>query len=229
MPENFSFRSSMNGFNRNDVIAYIDSLIQEKQKLEAAVAEKENEISELKAEISALKDSISEAANKSDKDKCSECDISKVYEARLGAAMLDAKRFSEILVKEANDKAADLFADAFTAVESTSAKASEISRDIADFNSQFNASFKVLLDNIGSLRKKLDGFKNEVDATGSMFNFTTHFDDSVSDGGDDAVKSDFIHTDVFSKNGKFSGSSADKGNVNFDDADEYDFMVDIND
>ena len=229
MSENFSFRSSMNGFNRNDVIAYIDALIKEKQQLETAVAEKDKEISDLKAENSALKDTVAAAAKKSDRDKCTECDISKVYEARLGAAMLDAKRFSEILVKEANDKAADLFSDAFAAVEATSVKASEISRDIADFNGQFNASFKVLLDNIGSLRKKLDGFKTEVDATGHMFNFTTHFDDSDSDESDETVKSDVIHTDIFSKNGKFLDAASEKSNVNFDDADEYDFMVDVND
>ncbi len=228
MPENFSFRSSMNGFNRSDVITYIDALIQEKQNSELAVSAMEKEIAELKSENATLRALLTET-NNSDKDKCADCDISKVYEARLGAAMLDAKRFSEILVKEANDKASDLFADALAAVESTSVKASAISRDIADFNDQFNLSFKILFDNINSLREKLDGFKNEVEATGGMFNFTTHFDDTASDDGDEAVKSDIITTDILTNKSKFADSKADKSNVNFDDADEYDFMVDVND
>ncbi len=227
MPENFSFRSSMNGFNRNDVITYIDALIQEKQLLEVNLAAKDKEIFDLKAELNALKSSINNSKAADDNDKCSECDIAKVYEARLGAAMLDAKRFSEILVKEANDKAADLFADAFAAVEATSGKASEISRDLSDFNAMFNSSFKLLHENINSLRTKLDGFKGEVEATGGMFNFTTHFDDGGSDD-DETAKSDLLNAEILTNSNKFA-DNATKRDVNFDDADEYDFMVDVND
>ncbi len=228
MSENFSFRSSMNGFNRNDVISYIEGLIQEKQNAEFHAIALQKEINELKAEITSLKALVDAANSKSEADKCSECDVSKIYEARLGAAMLDAKRFSEILVKEANDKAADLFAEAFDAVDATSVKASEISRNITEISGQFNDSFKELADNINSLRSKLNSFKGDVESTGGMFNFKTDFDDSAAADNDEASKSDVISTDSLMTKNKFAAPATPKSNVNFDDADEYDFMVDVN-
>ncbi len=307
MSENFSFRSSMNGFNRNDVIAYIDNLLSEKAALEskiqnfekqieeikancdaeivnykntvlnsaigseATISRLEKEVAELKEEGDTLREIIASAAEKEklkelelaaerellkakenqlvaeienaktkalqfekDKeaellkqtDKCADCEIVKVYEARLGAAMLDAKRFSEILVKEANDKASDLFADAFSSAEATSAKAGAIADNITEISNQFNVSFKVLLDNMYALGKTLDSFKSDIKLTGEKFDFTTDFaavsgeevlcaKKAADSNADEAVKEDII--------------PVRKVNINFDDADEYDFRVDVND
>ena len=301
MAENISFRSSMNGFNRNDVMAYIDQVLAEKAELQIKVAaiekdiegikaecEKEitnsknsvlnfaetvakletelgdlktdNEIlravvaqanekellkdSELaaekellgarenqyKAEIEQLKNKIAELENEkadsADKqsDKCAECDIAKIYEARLGAAMLDAKRFSEILVKEANDKASDLFADAFSSAHATSVKAGAIAQSITDISNQFNVSFKVLLDNMKALGTTLDSFKNDVKITGEKFDFTTDFV---------AFTGEAVAEPVSEKPAEMPETEdvipARKRNVNFDDADEFDFRVDVND
>ncbi len=301
MAENISFRSSMNGFNRNDVMAYIDTVLAEKAELQIkvaaiekdidsikaeceekisnsqnsvlnfaeTVAKLETEISDLKtdnenlravlaqanekellkdSEISAekellsarenqykveiehLKAKISELENEktesADKhiDKCADCDIAKIYEARLGAAMLDAKRFSEILVKEANDKASDLFADAFSSAHATSVKAGAIAQSITDISNQFNVSFKVLLDNMKALGTTLDSFKSDVKLTGEKFDFTTEFAAFIGETAEDTapVKTDEIPAteDVI---------PALKRNVNFDDADEFDFRVDVND
>ena len=288
MADNISFRSSMNGFNRSDVMTYIDAILTEKAELalqvsnlekqladtkqeceekisnykdtvlnsalnnEATVSRLEKELAETKEERDALKADFeklnSEIADKeaafkerenallaeiedmkskasdlenATNDKCANCDVAKVYEARLGAAMLDAKRFSEILVKEANDKASALFDDAFSSAQLTSEKAGAIAQSITEISNQFNVSFKVLLDNMRVLGNTLDSFKTDIKITGEKFDFTTDFESFVKSENkevepeDDSAKEDVI--------------TLRKTEVNFDDADEFDFKVDAND
>lgn len=209
----YSFRSAMNGFNRNDVISYIDSIISEKVETEKKISELEKQIEELQSANDTLREIIVEEEKKSEKeraDKCEECELAKVYEARLGAAMLDAKRFSEILVKEANDKASDMFSKAYNSASDTSEKASEIAENIVKINKQFNESFNVLLANMKSLTDSLSVFKVEVKKTGASFDYKTDF---ISE--DNRVKSEHMS---FVKKSSVS--------VNFDDADDYEIKVD---
>lgn len=253
MTENFPFRSSMNGFNRNDVIQYIDEILTEKAETENRIGELEKKIEALKSDNDFLRKLVNEMSSKLESaSKCDECEIVKVYEARLGAAMLDAKRFSEILVQEANDKAAGLFADAYKSAEKTSDKAKAISANITEINTQFNASFRLLLDNMHALENSLEDFKGEVKASGSIFDFSTDFlpvhtegtnntvandtdtaDEGTSDTDTDSARSlidEPVIPDLSVDFGddKTEASSADAFvSVNFDDADEYDFKVDI--
>lgn len=209
----YSFRSAMNGFNRNDVISYIDSIISEKVETEKKISELEKQIEELQSANDTLREIIVEEEKKSEKeraDKCEECELAKVYEARLGAAMLDAKRFSEILVKEANDKASDMFSKAYNSASDTSEKATEIAENIVKINKQFNESFNVLLANMKSLTDSLSVFKVEVKKTGASFDYKTDFTSE-----DNRVKSEHMS---FVKKSSVS--------VNFDDADDYEIKVD---
>lgn len=257
MTENFPFRSSMSGFNRNDVIQYIDEMFAEKAKAENRIAELEKEVNALKTDNANLRHIIDEQSEKiNSASKCNECEIVKVYEARLGAAMLDAKRFSEILVKEANDKAASLFADAFASADKTSVKAKDIAHNISEINKQFDISFKLLLDNMNMLGKSLESFKSEVKATGDMFDFSTDFlpisadnkyisetgtepfiaPDTVSvpsQGMPSTISSSFDFdmpqtVKLSSDSTEDSSSGEGVGPVNFDDADEFDIRVDVN-
>lgn len=253
MTDNFSFRSAMNGFNRNDVIRYIDEILAEKAKADDKVAELEREVNSLKSDNEALRSVNAEQSEKlNSASKCNDCEIVKIYEARLGAAMLDAKRFSEILVKEANDKAASLFADAFTSADRTAVKASDISHNIAEINKQFDVSFKQLLDNMNNLGKSLEAFKREVKTTGDIFDFSTDFVPILTDKAISAEVSEKMKAPLFSsfaalKNKSaassgnersYSGASLNTtdesvsaetvGRVNFDDADEFDIRVDMN-
>ena len=100
MADNYSFRSSVNGFNRNDVMAFVEKILEESEKQKEKINSLEQEVEKKNTEIEQLKAELNDNSG-----KCDTCDIAKVYEARLGAAMLDAKRFSEVLVKEANDTA----------------------------------------------------------------------------------------------------------------------------
>ncbi len=209
----YSFRSSMNGFNRNDVIAYIDTVLAEKVEIEKKVAELEKEIEELHAANDTLKEIIVDEEKKNEKElknKCEECDLAKVYEARLGAAMLDAKRFSEILVKEANDKASGMFSKAYNSASDTLEKATEISEDIVRINKQFNDSFRGLLENMKSLNASLDSFKCEVKKTGSSFDY----------------KTDFTPAEKYNRNDSQSIIRQSVSDVNFDDADDFEIKVD---
>lgn len=273
MAGNYSFRSSMNGFNRNDVMACIEDILNEKNAVEIKVASLETRIAELEEKCSVLEkdkselisekdiktaacekqnsqiaelekqlsDADSEIENlrfqlskvneaSSEKEKCAECDLARVYEARLGAAMFDAKRFSEILVKEANDKAASLFASAYSSAGATSEKAKEISAEISEINKQFNASFSKLIENMHNLDKSLEGFMSDVKTTESAYSFSTDFEpikynpsldvNAQSHKSDAAGASDTEKADEIPMPHNID--------VNFDDADEFDIKVDLN-
>lgn len=212
MSEKFSFRSAMNGFNRNDVIAYIDNLLREKAELEEKVAQLEEEVSGLNSTNDTLREIIVDDSKKSEEtNKCEECDMAKIYEARFGAAMLDAKRFSETLVKEANDKAAALFSDACAKADDTLNKAKDISRNIESINSQFNKSFTDLLENMKKIEDSVASFKSQVGAGGKEFDYT----------------SDFVSLNGTVKNEKHFSAGKISADVNFDDADDYEIRVNI--
>lgn len=220
MSENYSFRSSMNGFNRNDVIEYIDSLMAEKKSVSDRLAELEAEISELRSENETLRSVISDIPEATDDDKCSECDIAKKYEARLGAAMLDAKRFSEILVKEANDKSAAVFSEAFDVASKTAADARGITQNIADISKQFSASFRALIDNMSELTKSMEAFQGEIKNSGVAFSYQTDFSDMESVDDSSTLSTFGVSTK--------SSRAKNAPSVNFDDADDFDIRVDVN-
>lgn len=218
MSENYSFRSSMNGFNRNEVIDFIDSLIAEKKSISDKIAELEEEILKLRSENEALRTVISDKTESAD-DRCAECDIAKRYEARLGAAMLDAKRFSEILVKEANDKSAAVFSGAYDIAGKTTTDAREITQNISEISKQFAISFRALIDNMSTLTKSLESFQADVKNSGYSFLYQTDFSDSS------------VTAEIPSAAAAVTKNSSRVGGtpkVNFDDADEFDIRVDVN-
>lgn len=286
MSENYSFRSSMNGFNRNDVMACLEGILNEKAAAEVKASSLEEKVSLLEKKVSSLEEKcvaledekasvINENAQKlsyyenqfSDikaaemksaslerelsaanseienlrfqlekarektvvKDKCAECELARVYEARLGAAMFDAKRFSEILVKEANDKASALFDSAYSSADATSAKAKEISKEISDINKQFNSAFKVLLENMTRLDRSLENFKGEVRTTGATYNFSTDFEPVKFNKASPEASSEEYDSSIEKavENGE-ENSILHNTDVNFDDADEFDIKVDLN-
>lgn len=287
MSENYSFRSSLNGFNRNDVMSCIENILGEKSAAEEKVSMLENSVSALEEKCSALEKDLAAAKNESEqrksfyekqftdvktveikadglakelekvnaeneslrvllakaqentavKDKCAECDIARVYEARLGAAMLDAKRFSEILVKEANDKASGLFASASASADSTSVRAREIASEITAIKENLVSSFNTLLENMSNLESSLDSFKANVTATGTAYNFSTDF---VSAKETETVKEAVDVTEpaentvpaadeeIVAKTQPEEESRFQiKPDVNFDDADEFDIKVNL--
>ena len=129
MSENSSFRSAFKGFNREDVISYIAELMERISAAEKNAEAMQGRLEGLESESAGLRDQFEEAVRQRDalagecarlekerdeqikrcavlERKCAEFDsLSKSTEEKLGAAMLDAKRFSEMLVQEANERA----------------------------------------------------------------------------------------------------------------------------
>lgn len=226
MAEKYSFRSSMNGFNRSEVISYIEKLMSEKMELEKKVESLESDISALDSEIAELKTEsdtlrtiiVDENEKAQGTDKCDECNVSKVYEARLGAAMLDAKRFSEVLIKEANDKVSHLFADADKDAVNTAVKTEAIIKEISSVNEQMNASFGALLSNLKHIADSVTSFSSELNVKENKYKYATDFaeaNETVSvDKKEASVKSEIKFAPV-------------NHAVDFDDADEYEIKVDM--
>lgn len=212
MSENYSFRSSMNGFNRNDVIAYIDNLIREKTELEEQVARLREEISGLNSTNDTLRGIIVDETKKGEEvNKCDECDIAKVYEARFGAAMLDAKRFSEILVQEANEKVSELFSNACKSADDTLTKAKEISQNIEEITKSFNQSFSALGDNLKAIEESVSAFKAQTAQKNASVDNTV----------------DFLSLNSTVKAAKPNADATASADVNFDDADDFEIKVNI--
>lgn len=223
MSDKYSFRSSMNGFNRSDVINYIEGMITEKVELIKKLSELENEVSRLEKEVSELKNEsdtlrniITDESQKAEAvNMCDDCPVSKKYEARLGAAMLDAKRFSEVLVKEANDKVADTYNNAYNDAEKTYTDTVRLIESINTVNSQMNNSFASLVNNLKNVSVSLDSFKKNIKSNESSYSYPTEFADAVLNNGN--AKNEDINVKYGIPN---SG-------VDFDDADEYEIRVDV--
>lgn len=187
MADNYSFRSSVNGFNRNDVMAFVEKILEESEKQKEKINSLEQEIEKKNTEIEQLKAELNDNSG-----KCDTCDIAKVYEARLGAAMLDAKRFSEVLVKEANDTAFNMLSAACETAGSTSKKADEISGEIKNIADSFNESFNKLFEQMSTLGKGLKDFISEIDTNSKQFVYDTDFSDNKLEAAaeNEAVKAE---------------------------------------
>lgn len=247
MANEVSFRNAINGFNKADVMDYIEGLLQKEnksvgveallrsktaelqsqlskaaqekerlskekdesaselqncrialEKAQSARQEAEEALRNLKAEFENYKtertDEVS-ADRQTDKadnampdiacvipDACTNCDKAKLYEAQLGAAMLDAKRFSEILVKEANDKVSRLLDSAGECALDTAKKAQFIADDVKRLTNNFNAVYTQLYKQMSTLVENLDGFAREAGVSGNNYSYHTEFVPENSNG-----------------------------------------------
>lgn len=184
MSESIKFRSSVNGFNRNEVISYIENLLKEKEQLL-----RENEL--LKAECAARGDEA-EAVRKElteEKKKCDGCDIARKAEAKLGATMLEAKRFSESLVNDAQSRVKSVF-------DAASLKASSAANTAGQISDKLFEALKMCNDTVSGVAKNVDGIKEML----------TSFDASLADLSDVTVNNDNVFE--FVEGPKFEESAA---------------------
>lgn len=184
MSESIKFRSSVNGFNRNEVISYIENLLKEKEQLL-----RENEL--LKAECAARGDEA-EAVRKElaeEKKKCDGCDIARKAEAKLGATMLEAKRFSESLVNDAQSRVKSVF-------DAASLKASSAANTAGQISDKLFEVLKMCNDTVSAVAKNVDGIKEML----------ASFDASLADLSDVTVNNDNVFE--FVEEPKFEASAA---------------------
>lgn len=163
MSENITFRSSFNGFSRVEVMNFISELMKEKEEIEKKYAELETKAAEDAKLIAELTEKVKNAAD------CDSCDLAKQNEVKIGAAMLDARRFSDLIVDEANEKSAKMYeaasSDAFSAAE----KASELADKIRSTADEYAAEFETLITKMSSLFDALSEFGTSVSKNEKAF------------------------------------------------------------
>ncbi len=169
MSDKIKFRSSVNGFNRSEVISYIEGILREKEELSAAKERLSEENSRLKAECDA-KSGEAENAKKEleyEKRKCGGCSISRKAEEKLGAAMFEAKRFSDTLINDAKKRSALM-------LESASVKAA----DAVKTAEQLSVSVAACGEAVANIAAAVDGIKEKLSS----------FDSLLSDGENTAAE-----------------------------------------
>ena len=211
MKENITFRSSFNGFNREDVVAYIANLMNkiaeaedQSKKMEEQAREKENELQaerekweieraeltsrceELQEKCASLKEDFA-----SQEERCASWDreriekntkieylerqlnesrkISQDNEIKLGSAMLEAKRFSEMLVKEAQDKAESIYRSASDCVDDSTVSAEKLRDRMIALNEEFSGAMGSILTHMNGMIDDMKAFESEANERGSKF------------------------------------------------------------
>ena len=108
--------------------------------------------------------------------------IEEKYEARLGAAMMDAKRYSDILVKEANDEIRSLYSQASISAKKSCETANELSEEIKRTLKQAIDTLNSLNNNVKDVARNFDKFKTDNDENASQYEYISEFaDDEKSD------------------------------------------------
>ena len=185
MASDFIFRkASFGGFNRDDVINYINQLKLNEEKLNSLLKDKEEENNTLKQQISDAEKSKETLINEFE-EKISmlneshinelEC-IKNEYEEkmqnavladrsaeeRVGSAMIDVRRYADLLIQETCDKIEKMSDDADNATAKTLSRVLDISSGIQTFSDKLNAILKDILEENECICKELTGFKGTL-------------------------------------------------------------------
>lgn len=194
MSDGITFRSSVNGFNRNEVIKYIELLLKEKEDLSS-------EIKTLEAQKKAAESELATALEilEQEKQKCSRCDVAQKAEAKLGAAMLDAKRFSETLVRDAEARTSEVFSDASEKAGAAVSSAGRISEMLSAFLDKCSGEVSAVLETVNGIKHSLELFEEELASSAPSRVEQIFSDENVSaDNGasDEAPVHEAAKTDI---------------------------------
>ena len=206
MAENVSFRSSFNGFNREEVVRYIAGLMEkiaagdqkaaeleqqaaqgaealdglqkkcdawesERNELTERCAALENELAAQTEECAARQARIAELELQLDEY----ARLSRQNEVKLGEAMLDAKRFSEMLVQEANDRAGEVYRNAYESVSRSADSAREIDARMKELSGAFERTMGELRRDMFQLIDRMAAFTDSAKDNGARFLYRSEF------------------------------------------------------
>lgn len=181
MSSDFIFRkAAFGGFNRDDVLAYIAQLKQREQELENALQKVQQENQMLrqqsdtiragyeekivtleaghKDELSRIQNEYEEALQNAKNDALAE----RSAEERVGSAMLDVRRYADLLLHETCDKIDKMSDDADSAAAKTLARIFDISSGIRTFSDKLNNILKDLVDENEQICRELTDFKGSL-------------------------------------------------------------------
>ena len=162
MSSDFIFRkASFGGFNRDDVISYINNMKLNEDTLRAQIAEKDNLIAELNEKI-VCNQNETEQIKKEYEEKIIQLNESHINEIesikneyeekiqtgiladrsaeeRVGSAMIDVRRYADLLIQETCDKIEKMSDDADNATAKTLSRVLDISSGIQTFSDKLNS------------------------------------------------------------------------------------------
>ena len=185
MPSDYIFRKAkFGGFNRDDVIAYISKLLAEAEINKAALdsSAKDNEALTSQLREAEEKLAAAEAAHAQELNALAEAHNAEIeairaeYEERIqneiladrsaeekiGTAMIDVRRYADLLISETCDKIDKMADDADNATAKTLSRVLDISSGIQAFSDRLNGILKDILMENEDLCKELTGFKGTL-------------------------------------------------------------------
>lgn len=185
MASDYIFRkATFGGFNREDVIAYISTIKAEEANLKNTLADAEKKYEELKDKLREVEEKLAcaeqnheadlEAIKESHKSELES--IKQEYEEkmqnsiladrsaeeRVGSAMIDVRRYADLLIHETCEKIEKMSDDADTATAKTLTRVLDISAGIQTFSDKLNGILKDILMENEDLCKELTGFKGSL-------------------------------------------------------------------
>ena len=198
MAENTSFRSAFKGFNREDVVGYIAGLMDKIASAEKEAAALKGQLSEKETECGALREQLEqtqadhaaleekyaalEQQSEELESKCREYDKqARANEEKLGAAMLEAKRFSEMLVQEANDRACEVYRSAYETVSVSADSARAIEAKMKTLSDEFDSAMGDLRRTMRELIGNMSKFKESVQDNGTKYTYHSEFSDNADE------------------------------------------------
>ena len=185
MASDYIFRkASFGGFNREDVIAYISTIKADEANLQAYLAEEKKKNEELlkqlhdaeskladaekdfESRIEAINDSHNneiESIKQEYEEKLQNSLLAdRSAEERVGSAMIDVRRYADLLIHETCEKIEKMSDDADNATAKTLSRVLDISSGIQAFSDKLNGILSDILMENEDLCKELTGFKGSL-------------------------------------------------------------------
>ncbi|MBO5935099.1 MAG: hypothetical protein J6Q94_06385 [Clostridia bacterium] len=185
MPSDYVFRkAAFGGFNREDVITYISTLLGEissykntietanklNEELTAKLNESEARYNSLQQEYEKQIEILCKSHNQETESIKQEYEeklqnsvlADRSAEERVGTAMFDVRRYADLLIHETCEKIEKMSDDADAATAKTLSRVLDISSGIQAFSDKLNGILKDILMENEDLCKELTGFKGTL-------------------------------------------------------------------
>ena len=185
MQSDYIFRKlTFGGFNREDVIAYISTMKAEETNLKNAVEDEKKKNEELTNQLQEAENKLAEAEQNFENKLNETIESHKIeierikqeYEEKLqnsiladrsaeekvGSAMLDVRRYADLLIHETCEKIDKMSDDADAATAKTLTRVLDISSGIQAFSDKLNTVLKDILMENEDICKELTGFKGSL-------------------------------------------------------------------
>lgn len=188
MQKEHIFRSAfLGGFNREDVLRYIEEqklneaqlikkmtekeeefkalLSQKEASFKEALAEKDHALKDADEKINRLHADIAIALKECERLKA-ESDKKEAVAQQLGKAIIDAREYSDQLIARSKQEAKRIDDATAKTVDTVSQKINELETDISKTARQFATAFNALLDELEELKESLGGINKPDEIEG---------------------------------------------------------------